>query len=166
MPAAYSASTCAGREIDLRWIYTARVRSVLVSLALAAVCGLFAQQAQSPAFRAVKTLALVDVTVTDKAGSPVTDLDPADFDLTSAGRHVPVEAFYRVVDNKMMPLTSRASASGAGAPYTPVRTFILFFDSQIGLAELGRAKTAAQAFLQRELGNGDYAEIGRASCRE
>ena len=113
---------------------------------------------QAPTFRSAKTLALVDVAVTDRHGDAV-DLEPSDFSLTIDKRRIAVEAFYHVVDNTVVPVPSGDGTNRAGVAYTPVRTFILFFDTNIGLAALDRAKTAAKAFLQRELGNGDYAGI-------
>ena len=64
----------------------------LLGLALPAA-GLFA--AQQPVFRAQTDLVTVGVTVRDRAGSPVADLDQADFSVTEDGRAQTVTYFAR-----------------------------------------------------------------------
>jgi VWFA-related protein len=143
--------------------YTPGVRTVLaVTLASITLAGAAARQPQAPTFKTGKTLRLVDVAVTDKSGHFVADLNPADFDLKADGRTVSVEAFYRIVGNRVRaPGRSGASASvDRSSAYAPVRTFVLFFDTaHMGLAALDRAKVAAQAFLQQELREIDYAGV-------
>jgi VWFA-related protein len=144
----------------VRRLYTAGVRLLLgVSLVATTVMAAPTAQQPPPTFRTAKTLALVDIAITDKGGWAVADLKPTDFTLTNEGRRIPVEAFYRVVDNKVAPIPSRDGASGAGVAYTPVRTFMLCFDGNIGVGALDGAKASAQAFLQAELGGGDFAGV-------
>jgi len=138
-----------------------RVAGVAVLVSALSVVTAGGQQSQPPpsTFRAGKTLSLMDVAVTDRRGRFIGDLSAPDFELTRDGRPVPVEALYRIVRSQVVTVPAAEPTSAEAAAFVPARTFILFFDSRIGLAPLDRAKAAAQAFLRREMRPDDYAGI-------
>jgi len=72
-------------------------RACGMSLAVAAVCGALARPTagQQPVFRAETSLVTVGVTIRDRSGALITDLEPADFTVLEDGREQAVTHFAR-----------------------------------------------------------------------
>src|SRR5438046_1694329 len=91
---------------------------------------------QPPIFRAGINFVRVDVIVSDKAGNPVADLKPEDFEITEQGKSQKVETFKLVsLDGGRMPTGDgpprqiRTDADEESeAARDDVRLFAIFFD--------------------------------------
>lgn len=109
-------------------------RAVLLAVALVVLAGLrpLAQSAQS-AFRAGVDLAIIGVTVSDRAGKVVTDLTADDFELLEDGRPQSVRTFARGTD--------------VTDPAPPLHLGLLFDTSGSMSDDIGLARSAAVRFL-------------------
>jgi VWFA-related protein len=122
------------------------------------------QTEQPPTFRTGINFVRVDVSVTDKNGTAVTDLKPADFEITEEGKPQTVETFKLIeLDGGLMPTTDdppRAIRTDADeeseAARDDVRLFGVFLDdyhvrfgSGVGVRE------AISRFIETQLGPSD-----------
>jgi VWFA-related protein len=99
------------------------------------------------------TLKLVQVYVTGKGGQPVTDLTPADFEVTDNGKVYPVTHF-----EKHFPDSGEAPAASSTVPLTNRRFFLLFDFAFMDARGIIKAKNAGLQFLSTEIQPAD--EIG------
>jgi VWFA-related protein len=101
------------------------VRFLCSLIVLAAACAVEAQQpAERPTFRSGRELLLIEASVRDKAGSPVTDLQPSDFTVRVDGRE------RQVVTSRLFGVIP----SGAAASAPPVAGSVANVDQPAGRA--------------------------------
>jgi VWFA-related protein len=153
--------------------------------ALAAICGLafppalFAQQSGTGyTFKAQSELVLVNVSVRDKAGNPVRDLNPEDFTLLEDNKPQKVATF-DTENTQSVPqvptqqanllstpaktaqmLASPSAASVQESDIKDRRLIILFFDlSSMQPDEIERSSNAAQDYLKKQMQPADLVSI-------
>jgi VWFA-related protein len=122
------------------------------------------QSPQPPTFRATTDVVEVDVVVQDKQGHFVTDLSPADFDVSEEGAPQRVSVFYlvesgvtRVADAKLEGNTPFAAAS---APAVAPRIFVAYFDdAHLTPAGFKRVQAAALTLFSKEFKDGDMGGV-------
>jgi VWFA-related protein len=151
------------------WRTLARLLGVMV-----AVAGASASSEQAPPLRSTTTAVLIDVTVVDGKGQPVTDLAAADFELREEGvpqsivsaRLVRLPSAPQVQQGgaASLPAASsagnRADVAGVGAPVTqnPLSITAVLFDRLTLQARAGAGR-AALAYIDSLGPTGDYAGI-------
>lgn len=122
------------------------------------------QQPQPPNFRGEVNFVRVDAIVTDKAGKPVLNLKPEDFEITEAGKPQKIETFKVVsLDGGLMPgpngppATIRTDADEEReAARDNVRLFGLFLDDYHVTRDNSRmARSQIARFVQTQLGPSD-----------
>jgi VWFA-related protein len=129
-----------------RWLVTALLPLVVMTTAYAQRFGEAVQV----------TVVEVPVTVVDKAGNPVRDLNKEDFELFDDGKKVPIEYF------EMVDMTKVTAAENPNAPLPPVATrhFILLFDvANSAPGTIARAAEAAKQFVDTQMGERDLAAV-------
>jgi VWFA-related protein len=141
------------------------------ALLIAAVFALQAP-AQEPTFSATTNIVIVNVTVTDKNGKPVDNLQKSDFELFENGKLQRLQAvdFQKLSDAPLpQPAPSLTTAPPAVSPapqaVTPSafrdrRLIVLLFDfSSMQPAEQMRAVDAGLRFLQRDMTASDLVSV-------
>lgn len=143
-----------------------------------ALCGAiaFAQDAQTPTFRVQTNLVVVNVTVRDKSGKPITDLKKEDFTLFEDDKPQTISVFeLQRLSREMLPPLDAGSRTVAekitpAAPVKPIETgskrfqdkrlIGLMFDfSSMSPAEQLRAQQAAIKFLTTQMTASDMVSI-------
>ncbi len=123
------------------------------------------QPAQLPVFRSGTTLIQVDVIVRRGDGTVVQDLALQDFEVLEDGTPRQADFVYLVVDTqpRVVPVAAESptvTSSDTRLPPAAQRVFVLVLDSaHMTLARFQRAKAGAEAFLQREVSDGDLIGI-------
>ncbi|MBZ5558870.1 MAG: VWA domain-containing protein [Acidobacteriia bacterium] len=122
-----------------------------------------APTAQLPTFRAATDVVEVDVVVEDRQGHFVTDLSPADFEVSEEGAPQRVSLFYLVESGvaraPALPVQNESAAATGAAPRTP-RFFIVYFDdAHLTPAGFKRVQAAALTLFSREFKPGDVGGV-------
>jgi VWFA-related protein len=134
------------------------------SIALAVCAGVYLAAQQQPTFRAGVNAVRVDVIVTDKSGAFVSNLTPADFEITEQGKPQRVETFKLVsLDGGLMPGPAGAQHAIASdddeareAARDDVRLFAMFFDDYHVSREASlAARDRIAQFVAADLGPSD-----------
>ena len=122
---------------------------------------------QVPTFRAGVNYVSVDAIVTDRAGRPVGDLGPGDFEVTEDGRTQKIETFkYLAVDGQPTPgepvpreiRSEYDEESEAARP--DVRLFVIFLDDyHVRRSSAMAVRPALTAFVRKMIGPSDLCAI-------
>jgi VWFA-related protein len=137
--------------------------------------------AQEPTFRVESKLVVVNVSVKDKNGNPITTLKKEDFDVLEDGAHQTIGVFeLQTLSNDLLPTLVAADAPrtlqervapGTQTPSMPTpaiaavrhqdrRLLALFFDfSSMAQADQVRARDAAEKFLKTQMTSSDLVSI-------
>ena len=119
---------------------------------------------QQPSFRTGINFVRVDVIVTDKAGNPVNDLKPGDFEITEQSRPQKVETFKLIsLDGGLMDSTTTPPRQirtdideETEASRDDVRLFAIFLDDYHVRRETSMgARTQVARFVETQLGPSD-----------
>ncbi|MEW6323242.1 MAG: VWA domain-containing protein [Acidobacteriota bacterium] len=121
---------------------------------------------QQPIFRADINFVRVDVIVTDRHGTPVTDLQASDFEVLEDNRPQKVESFRlvqldgtRVAAATPRPIRSRADEESAAAD-EDARIFVFFLDDyHVRLGSSMAARRHLIEFVQKYVGPGDLLAV-------
>lgn len=124
-----------------------------------------AQSQPQSTFRAGTDVVEVDVVVQDRQGHLVTDLSPADFEVSEEGAPQRVSVFY-LVDSGVARVPAVIRDGGAtnpaptAAPAATSRVFVVFFDdAHLTPAGFKRAQAAAQTLFSKEFRNRDVGGV-------
>jgi VWFA-related protein len=139
-------------------------------LSLSASPGQEVENARKPLqYEVAVTLKLIQVYVTDKKGTPVTDLAPDDFSVFDNGRPVTITEFERhdvlaePPTSGIGPPAERAASAPVPPPRTVNRKFFLFIDFAYNNQKgVDKSVKAALHFLDTQLTPGD--EVALLSC--
>ncbi len=141
---------------------------------------LAALAAQQPAQRAVRfeaaaDLVIVDVTVRDRAGNPITGLKKEDFTILEDGKTQAISVFeFQSLALDPLPPAQRAAEAARFEPrqpdekpwYQDRRLMVLFFDfTSLPPADLFRAQDAALKFLDKNMTAADLVSVMTFSTR-
>ena len=154
------------------------MRTVRILIAVVSVAALLAQQGGNVAtFKAESNLVVVNVSVKDKSGRPITNLKRSDFTLLEDGKPQNISVFelQRLNSETLPPLANPSKPltlleRSAKAPVQPAATgpirfqdrrlLAMFFDlTSMQPPEQARAVTAATKFLATQMTKSDLVEI-------
>ena len=134
------------------------LRAVLCILAAAGV-GLVAAGQAPPQVRAGVDLVVVDVTVLNRGGEPLTELGPEDFTVTVDGRPRAIQSVRLVRADASVPSAAPAPPPSTAMEPLPPRRFVIVIDRQhIQVGEGQQMLDAAARFVDR-LAPGDRVAV-------